>query len=223
MLIVSKFHDYYDTAIAYGIDKKTVYNRKTDTFELKRESFISSRDRDFWSKGVCYTPHAYIIGFAGELYPLVTFSTNGGDTKYFYRASELFSFLESINYDLRKSDWRYSPFIRSIDGINSFFKKENTQDFASFFRKYNAPTFIIEGIGYWQERVIVNPMLKEYSFQKVKDPFTAFQDIYLYISGVLGNEMEKITEISDKYKIKQHGFFEYSFKKLPSKKKGKCK
>ena len=51
------------------------------------------------------------------------------------------------------------------------------------------------------------------------DTFTAFQEIQMYISGVLGTGEKEIIEVEDKYKIPQHGFNKWSFRREPTKKK----
>ena len=63
----------------------------------------------------------------------------------------------------------------------------------------------------------VDPLLKDYSFQKVLDPYTAFQELDAWIGGVLGQNPQP-SEVPDKYKIEQHGFDKHSFRKLPEKK-----
>ena len=42
MLIISKFHDYYDSAIAYGVDKECVYNRKTEIIDKNKRTHSSA-------------------------------------------------------------------------------------------------------------------------------------------------------------------------------------
>jgi hypothetical protein len=58
----------------------------------------------------------------------------------------------------------------------------------------------------------VNPCLKDIEFQRVLDPFTAYQELDQWISGVLGQNPEP-DEVSDKVKIQQHGFDSWSFRK----------
>lgn len=55
------------------------------------------------------------------------------------------------------------------------------------------------------KELIINPKLQDWGFQSVKDPVTAFQDIFMYISGVLGVDAPKMIEISDKEKAKKKG------------------
>ena len=39
----------------------------------------------------------------------------------------------------------------------------------------------------------------------------------MFISGVLGNKEKEIVQVEDKYKIAQHGFDKWSFRKEPEK------
>ena len=58
----------------------------------------------------------------------------------------------------------------------------------------------------------INPLLKDYNFQKVLDPYTVYQELDMYINGVLGQNKEP-DEVADKYKIQQHGYDRWSFRK----------
>jgi hypothetical protein len=51
------------------------------------------------------------------------------------------------------------------------------------------------------------------------DSFTAFQEISMFLGGVLGAGEKNIVEVEDKYKITQHGFNKWSFRKEPEKKR----
>jgi len=109
MLIVSKFQDYYDAAIAHGVDKKVVYNRKTE--ELGRDKFLvgfghsdrdkimeaflrlSSQQESRWTKRKPgdweWEIGGAVVGFCGKLYPAVwveyhLFSDQPGVTEYFW-------------------------------------------------------------------------------------------------------------------------------------------
>jgi len=65
MLIVSKFHDYYDTAMGMGIDKTCVYNRTTiETLShSKRYVFEEYRQGHYM-----FQLTRYKIGFCGVIY-----------------------------------------------------------------------------------------------------------------------------------------------------------
>ena len=91
------------------------------------------------------------------------------------------------------------------------------------FRQLNVPIFIYDSdydrkfIGRYTRRsnevFITNPTLKDYEFYKVQDSFTAFQEIQMFLGGVLGKGEKEIVEIEDKYKISQHGFDNKSFRR----------
>ena len=66
-------------------------------------------------------------------------------------------------------------------------------------------------------KFFVNQNLNEYQFYKVFDAFRAFQEIQMFIGNVLTGE-KKIIDIDDKYKITQHGFDKWSFRKESTKK-----
>ena len=74
MLIISKFRDYYDASVGYGIDKTIVYERDTrivksrefsldnhlggDNYFLRRSNLNEDRINNEWK----------IIGFCGKTY-----------------------------------------------------------------------------------------------------------------------------------------------------------
>lgn len=212
MLIVSKFHDYYDTAMGYGIDKECVYKRETIDKEIKLNCDLLVpkiiRENCFYE---C------VLGFCGKIYPFI-FSDYKVWVKnprrlIFYKKEELIEFLESIDHNFK--EWSWNRHYTKV-GIGEFYSL-NHSPFMSIFHEYKTPVFYIRK-DYSKTYLTINPKLKSLKFQRLKDPYTTFQEIYMYLSGVLGNTGENISEVPDKYKIKQHGFYEYSFKKLPTKK-----
>src|SRR5208283_3990318 len=92
------------------------------------------------------------------------------------------------------------------------------------FRDLNAPAFIYDSdydrkiinnysYNHRNPKFFVNPLLKDYEFYKVFDTYQAFQEIQMFIGGVLGNKEKEIIEVADKYKIAKHGFDKFSFRK----------
>jgi hypothetical protein len=68
--------------------------------------------------------------------------------------------------------------------------------------------------------LVINPNLSAFEFWKVKDPFSAFQEIQQYISGVIGTGGNEPVVTSDTYKIMAAGFdLKTSFRKDPGKPK----
>jgi len=224
MFIVSKFHDYYDTAIGYGIDKECVYKRNTEKVELLKtgESFdnlekicnnkkYDYRNRKYYS----YVIENYILGFCGKLYPFVKIIYEN-DTYFIYDNDEFIDFAENeLNLKISKSSykyyWRRFDNMNNLNEIREFFDLNTWKYLERYFNKYKTPIFL------YRENYILelNPCLKDLKFMKIKDAFTAFQDIYMYKAGVLGNTEKNTVNIDDKDRIKQRGFDKWSFRKHP--------
>ena len=62
-----------------------------------------------------------------------------------------------------------------------------------------------------------NLPLKEVEFFKKFDPWQAYQELSMYIGGVIAPESKPMIKIEDKYKIMEHGFDKMSFRKAPTK------
>ncbi len=70
MKLHSNFHDYYDTAIGYGIDNNVHYNRHTNEVEIKFDGKLPISSQ-FQTDD--YRVTRILIGFCGELFPVVKF------------------------------------------------------------------------------------------------------------------------------------------------------
>jgi hypothetical protein len=70
--------------------------------------------------------------------------------------------------------------------------------------------------------IVVNPDLSKLGFQRVIDPYAAFQEISMFLGGVLGQNIDPPSPMTDKEKVKSHGFDpQYGFRTPPGKKKRK--
>jgi hypothetical protein len=210
MLIVSKFHDYYDSAIGYGVDKTIVYHRIFDDKTYYKSA--SSWRKETWGKEVCEVK-LFTIGFCGKLYPGVNIFKYqyGGTTldRNIYSAQELEDFRISLGaQDRKRRRVLRGVYLDTRAGREDYFRVVESDD---LFFKYKCPVFYKDSSG-----IKPNPRLKDFSFQKVKDSVTAFQDIMMYISGVLGVDQRPMVEISDEDKAhkKGHGG-KYSFRTPP--------
>jgi hypothetical protein len=77
-------------------------------------------------------------------------------------------------------------------------------------------------LSFFRFNLIINPVLNDFEFIKVIDPVTAYQEISMWIGGVLPKSDNAMINITDEDRIKQHGFDKRSFRKDPTKHKGKC-
>lgn len=133
----------------------------------------------------------------------------------------------------KNKKWYWNRDKRShLERFNNYVAILEAYDATKWFREYNTPIFVLhkkplDGVSYWRRyhgysnddrKIYINPVLKNYQFVKQIDPYTAFQEIQMYISGVLGVNRDG-TEFpaTEKQKVAQHGMDKWSFRKKPSK------
>lgn len=241
MYIISKKKDYYDgVAGTTGIDKTIVYDRqiieldeKNLPKEFNRYNYSVRRSTPFHKLNnisilkelrVLYAHVSpFIIGFCGKLYVGWKLYNEVESHKFPFNDKEL---ITTITYDndnmkkLIKLDYWRGNLEDDLNYVLSY-------DPIEIFRTLNAPIFVhdydhdrtsIEN--YWRNhpKFFINPLLKEYQFYKIFDAVQAFQEISMFIGGVLVNKEKEIVNVEDKYKITQHGFDKWSFRKEPENK-----
>jgi hypothetical protein len=240
MLIIAKKKDYYDgVAGTTGIDKTIVYDRQIIEVEENDIPILFARKRYHFGKNdqtsfhnisyydikkelrVLYHECAYfVIGFCGKLYIGWKLYSIGKEED----GSD--ALITTITYDfdnmkkiVEPKTWGGRKF---VDDVN-YIVNHNVID---LFRELNAPVFVYDSdygkvsiyrhsYGNFHPKFIINPLLKEYQFYKVFNTVQAFQEISMFMGGVLGNKEKEIVEVADKYKIGQHGFDKWSFRKMP--------
>lgn len=245
MLIVSKFHDYYDTIAKLGIDKAYVYKRN----EQALKGIFGKKDRNghrnSWPYDETYSRtrlggttsymvHKMVIGFCGKLYPVIivdkTFPNEKSERHSLYTTEKVYEFFEKEKVALEDKHrfWSMRDFsVKSKKSLDNFFSGSEFKDLELEFHRHKVPIFIYgrfadskKAYTYSQdkEQLVLNPRLKDYGFVKVKDPVSAFQDIYMFISGILGLSHMEMPEFTDKQKAQQKGHDgKYSFRKPPGK------
>jgi hypothetical protein len=235
MHIISKFKDYYDSVAGQkGIDKTIVFER----WEQKLSVSVRSKGiKQWWNPsnfptyGSMSTKAAghkhfslFIVGFCGKIY-IGAKVTSTIQHKYAYNdVDSVVSYIYGIDYIKEKvceyyNNEKYFNGRRdaNLEHIMSF---TTDKKMLELFYTYKTPQFIL-----WpgeQDNLVINGCLKDIQFYKMFDPFRAFQEIEMYITGVLGINNKPMVEISDKHKIVGHGFDpKYSFRKEPEDKNKK--
>lgn len=237
MYIITKrnIKDYYDgVAGSVGIDKTIVYKRHPKEYDTREHNNVPkcmsyesrvTRENPLYrlnsisSRNSKYRYGYFVIGFCGKLYigfkiyekqeqksefdRLYSPNEKGYIT---YSLNEFISIYEDTQKMKYESERDYSlTLYNEIKNINAL--KIN--------RDYNTPIWSFEN-----ETFTVNPILKDFDFFKVFDAFSAFQEIEMFIGGVLGVGEKEVIEVSDKTKIEGHGFdYKWSFRKESTKKK----
>lgn len=245
MKIVSKFKDYYDSVIAYGQDERCMYLRFKKSFLFPEEEPLYKLIADMPRTTGRHTINGmdtYIIGFCGKIYPVYRFTDTDDwlnhTYTHCYSGEDVVKYLQK-NYkkDVVKRYMEGSPDNKAYyhkwyynipkfrhEKVEQFLKKNHGREFQSIFEQYKTPVFAL-----WMKspssnqpsELEINPCLKDFHFQKIVDPFQAYQLIFQYIAMTFGVGEPEMVDISDKDKRDKHGFDDMSFKKPKTKPKGK--
>lgn len=235
-IISSDGKDYYESAQAYGHDERLVYLRQEQIFKLPRsphqpdtlppelkfvlplaKSCPSPIDlRPGWPVRQISVNPGWVL-FAGKLYlfALVT-QLNAGDAAaqehFFYSYEELASYLLQFGCDLgeKRALWHRPEKLT----WGAFFAQVGDSRYYDSCALARAPV-----LRYYQGTAELgkDSLLAPYKFFKVLDTWQAYQELSMFV-GMLGSPEKPVVVIEDKYRVTQHGFDEWSFRKLPSKK-----
>jgi len=232
MKIISKFRDCYDSVLAMGREESIVYVRHTTEIDINENfNYLDKLYRD--------VPDSHVQYKDNGCYYQSTF-----DPIFFFICGKIYIVYRYVDGHKNLNDILYTS-DEVIDKANEVINKVN--DFKSFgriiyfskrnlkiaFDKYNGSMYNPLNIKYktpvivsYKEKenkdsikLISNPKLFEYNFLKMIDPYTLFQEIQMYVGGVLGNNEPNIIEVSDDVKIASHGYNKWSFRNTPKKKR----
>lgn len=222
MLIVSKRKDYYE--IATSVDKTLVWRRyeeRVKDFEDKKLAEHLEFNRGEYNRPIV---SLFIIGFCGVEY--VGLVKNGAlyyDDNGLTRALEDYNWstsyhnrkvLGNVTYDKAEiikhyereydalphdSSWRKRLMMERID----FIKRTHGNTNSDLFLKYRTPVYFIGNNG---AIFVKDAILKKTGFISVMDPYTAYQEISMFLGDRLRLRDKPMTDVKDKYKIASHGY-----------------
>lgn len=224
MRIHSKFKDYYDTALGYGIDEDIHYVRETQEFEAKAGNRVEGdclavyanpyninayMMKDEYKRG----PEEVDIGagqvlFCGKLYSYIVMHFMGeAEHRYLWNYKDF----AANYYPLLKDAFAKKLPNKFVKTMQAYFIPVENRKFADIHHNTGVPVIHNTPVLYrWRyggtSNVIYNPCLKDIEFYKVLDPFTCFQELSMFIGGVLGGHSPKMVTISDEMKVYKHGF-----------------
>jgi hypothetical protein len=97
-----------------------------------------------------------------------------------------------------------------------FCREENVEVVRSFEQKGEIRKYVSERT---EGRLMVNPVLSDIGFQKILDPFTAFQELERFLANDLAPRDVRMDQpVPDKINAESHGFDKMSFRKESTKK-----
>lgn len=227
MKLHTDFHDYYDTAVGFGTDENVHYNRFTRTIEKDVNLKPDFPPSDYTNYG-----STLVLGFSGEIYPLIRvikFDEETHQPKFIYYTYSYEEYFERM----LKTDWLVEEIKSSLwfqrrkqnereikkeltkklakRRINQFFEDWREKD-DSIFVAHQVPVWLMD-LDRYNQKITLNPKLAELDFERIKDANEAFQEISMYVANVLV-EQKETAPIEDKYRIEQHGFdLKTSFRK----------
>lgn len=240
MLIISEFRDYYDAVLKEGIDKTIVYYREQKTIKRKQTTesvniFDQIPHRELRGIDV----KSFIIGYAGKfrlVYYLSLRESFINKQTFVYTTKEIQNFLlenkcikalAEFNDNTKSRRYRYGS--RCYNNSFNFetLDKAFNLDYSIFsdiFTEFKVPLvkIYIPNTYNWMQKeyeIELNPCLKDIQFYKAVDLFTMFQEIQMYISGVIGVDRMIPVTISDVSMRDKKGFDNLSFKTLSPGKK----
>lgn len=242
MKIVSKFHDYYDSGMAYGHDETLIYNRKPVEIIEQRQPeprryghYHDLNDYVTRFSSIDLEAYFFVVGFCGKLYlgveivcGSITYGAKPRITKFFYDVDSIARFVESTNdkhliqtFNEPEPEWYWRSTRFRFDVIQRMFKnfESVSNKFESRFRDNHSPVFLVTHTeGATNELLFTyNANLKDVCFYGVFDCFRAYQEIEMYLGGVLGRgEKETLQrkDFPDEPLIRDSkGFDKWSFKK----------
>lgn len=244
MRIYSKFHDYYDTALGFGIDPDCHYIRKTSKHDKGQQGIYNLQEVEHYFSRAPY-PGSYnrtqkygdgiadiqskLLLVVGKMYPILVIKTkskNGVLRDHVIQSVEDLDLLISkylgkrgnAKYANQKNkafsvSWRYDHYSimnrRHMVAFFNQFEGSPEDQFLDTHYTTEVPVLLITA-----DELVYNPRLKPYQFFRILPPYQAFQEISMFISGVLGGKSPKMIEISDEIRLQKHGFdLKTSFRK----------
>ena len=219
MRIFSHFSDFYDSALAFEVgDDSVVYLRQPISFKISKDTkypplvkevldlfnnrfTMENDDNRFYQ-------YLFTIFFCGRVYPLIRIQTvdkkyDVSEDHHFYDFATYQKFLEKHALEFVNS--------RGRNLAENYFKVNVTERQHTFLIE-NKVTIVIIG----KDEIVFNGKLSDYQFYKVFDPYTCYQELNMWLSGVLAYPQNIMIEVGNESKIQKRGFdSKYGFRTRP--------
>lgn len=236
MRIISKHRDYYDSALAYGADMGLVYERRTRTLDVAPDDLGAALDlrraprrlghlartADGLRETGAFDPA--LLLFCGRAYPLMMHDHHGRPAEG--RGSSVLWTPEEVGAAVEATGNPGRWETLSMEGVRAalsraavaaWFNAQAPADLASeAHARHGTPVILYRGMdgrSGWQ--AVLDPVLADLAFYRVKDAFAAFQDIAMYLGGVLRSPERPGAEIPDQVRAEKHGLDASSFRRPP--------
>jgi len=210
MKIVSKFKDYYDSVGAKDRDPVPFYDRTTkeiNVYESERSSELNAI-KPVTNLMRMMPPSSFsrrgVLAFCGALYPFYT----GGD-RYYWDCEKIMPREDKHKYRLNKKSWQ--KFLVDSSGLAALD--------ASMWIYFKTPVFLLLEEGGWshsRNSFFLNPRLYKLNFAKKVNPYTAYQEIDMFLGNNMATQEDPNANVTDALKAHYTGHDgKYSFKTPP--------
>lgn len=111
-----------------------------------------------------------------------------------------------------------NPF--TVQGFSDWSRTHNTTSVTDIFIEFDTPIFILRRKPLaGNHELLINPCLQDFGAQSIFDPWTAYQEIDMFLGNVLTNRENSSIVRSEELIRDSKGFDEWSFKQRGSKKR----
>lgn len=241
MKIISDFHDYYDGAFAWRDETLLYVRNKTESCDASAIVDVAPLMVILDKMPEAGNLKKFVISFCGKLYPGYKSNVEWSfyDTEQYVKLLDkaqkvsvgkdrkFWDTIDRLDFDgIKKtldSKQRYHRYCRTVLSHSSWKTfRDNVGSLTSSSESHQvlrSPVYmVIEGNSVMRnDQLIVNPILKDFGFASMVDPYTAFQELSMYVGGVLTSQMNPDIDRSDDLIRHQKGFDKWSFRK-PGKK-----
>lgn len=230
--------DYYDSALAYGRDEEVVYVRHKEN-TVKAEGLLvpyltrlslygAATAKQFWRvnnqwrrDGVTFTLRPVEVLFCGKRYggfQLLAEAVGAASFKdsYYWDVNEFLELLEVNELSLQgPKKYRWQRIEKpQIEAVKEHFEYQGSKALQDYLLENRITTAIYKDWGL-NEKVwhVDTPELKNVEFFKRFNAYEAFQEISMWVGGVLPKDGPPMVEITDpKIKLAKHGMDKWSFR-----------
>jgi len=227
--IISKQHDYYDSVRIFGIDPNIVYVRKEISYDQSTPEYKNARSAAIIDAVISKLPHvscyrrdayisrAFVLIFCGKIFPCILYRYYSSDIRFPKKRYKYCYNLDSVEHFINKygsksdkrrfkSKSRYR--MSTKRNMEELFKISGSKssEFIDLHHNIGYPSLIIEPNATNQKHLIYNPILKDINFYRIFDTFKTFQELSMFIGGVMGGECPPMIEISDDIRFEEKGF-----------------
>lgn len=238
MRIISKFHDYYDRGMGQGQDQSLLYVRHTQEIKGDDRAAYPILQKFSHPMGIIkediynrLETVPFFVGFCGKMYrgiavrrqywSLMQTWVTDDTAMLYYDLTLLEQCFAQYGFDLHKSEQRrwYKGWMNERKKrLTEWLGNQGTLENEKMMIEKRISIFTVSEIRHGNGTLIINPRLTDFGFYKLFNAYQAFQELSMWIGGVLPRDGALMATVDEKHRYMQHGFDpKWSFRKMPQK------